>query len=78
MRGAGDSLHRWPGGFWSELAHPGGITQPPIWWSPTGTVKALETRGLIAPSKYRTRKGETWPIEYRLTLVGHQFLREAA
>ena len=62
-------IHRWQGGFWSDLRWPGPGAAAPDWtkktYFSTGTVRALEVRGLLEPI-VSTHRGRDFVVKYRL------------
>lgn len=67
LRATGQPFRRWPGGWWgtvgSQTRQFQGHEVPVPDWS-TGTVRALETRGLI---RRTNAKNEWWQDDFVLT-----------
>ena len=69
MRETGKPLRRWPGGWWGTVGSPErralvGDMVAPVPDFPTGTVRALEGRGLIRRQNVRS---QWWQDDFILT-----------
>jgi hypothetical protein len=68
MRKHGNTMQRYPGGFWAEpgLAIPAN-TPPPNGWYSTPTLQALAKRGVVECAEYAGLANARFPVKYVLT-----------